>query len=105
MHAGDTVTDGDDLANFCDVGFGAEIRDLVLENCGDFRGAEFHPLSSLHCKLEFLQLRANGRIHHLAADFHDEATDEIRVYGMIDSHLFANGLLQGLFNGRDARFC
>ncbi len=46
VNAGDTVTDGQNLTNFGNFGFLAEILDLVLENCGNFRGADIHQPTS-----------------------------------------------------------
>src|SRR5690606_31793 len=46
VDAGNTVTNREDLTNFGDFGFLAEILDLVLENCGNFRGADIHQPTS-----------------------------------------------------------
>jgi hypothetical protein len=46
VDAGDAVTDGQDLTDFGNFGFLAEILDLVLENCGNFRGADIHQPTS-----------------------------------------------------------
>jgi len=42
VDAGDAVADGEHLADFGDFGLLAEILDLVLEDCGNFRGADIH---------------------------------------------------------------
>ena len=42
VDAGDAVTDGEDLADFGDFGFGAEVGDLLLEDGRDFGGADIH---------------------------------------------------------------
>ncbi|MNL45705.1 hypothetical protein D3C87_1683720 [compost metagenome] len=42
IDAGNTVTDGKHLTNFGNLGFLAEILDLVLEDRRDFRGFDVH---------------------------------------------------------------
>ena len=42
IDAGDTVADGKHLADFGNLGFLAEILDLVLEDRRDFRGFDVH---------------------------------------------------------------
>src|SRR5690606_9045173 len=42
VDAGDAVTDGQNLTDFGNLGFLAEILDLVFQNCGNFRGADIH---------------------------------------------------------------
>ena len=45
VDAGDAVTDRQHGADFRDLGLGAEIRDLVADDVGDFSGADVHVLS------------------------------------------------------------
>jgi len=52
VDAGDAVTDAEHGADFADFGFGAEIGDLVLDDLGDFCGADFH----VSCSFEPLWL-------------------------------------------------
>src|SRR5690606_10497157 len=54
VHAGDTVTDRQHLADFGNFGLLAEILDLILENCGDFRGADVHQPTSFSASLSEL---------------------------------------------------
>ena len=42
VDAGDAVADRQHGADFRDLGFGAEIRDLVVDDAGDFSGADIH---------------------------------------------------------------
>ena len=42
IDTGDTVADGEYLADFGNFGFLAEILDLLFEDGGDFRGADIH---------------------------------------------------------------
>src|SRR6185312_740183 len=42
IDAGDAVADRQDLTDLGDIGLGAEIGDLVLQDRGDFRRADFH---------------------------------------------------------------
>jgi hypothetical protein len=42
VDAGDAVTDRQHLADFGDLGLGAEIGDLVLDDLRDFCGADIH---------------------------------------------------------------
>src|SRR5205807_8273810 len=51
VDAGDTVTDGQNLADFGDLGLLAEILDLVFQNCGNFRGADVHQPTSFSASL------------------------------------------------------
>ncbi len=55
----DAVTNRQHLTDFRDLGFLAEILDLVLENCGNFRGADVHqPASFIACLIELSLVRS-----------------------------------------------
>ena len=56
VDAGDAVADGQHLADFGDLGFLAEILDLILEDCGNFRGADVHQPTSFIASLSELSL-------------------------------------------------
>jgi hypothetical protein len=56
IDAGDAVTDGENLTYLGNFGFLDEILDLVLENCGNFRGADVHQPTSLSASLSELSL-------------------------------------------------
>src|SRR5690606_13267644 len=56
VDAGDTITDGENLTDLGDFGFSAEILDLVLEDCGNFRGADIHQPTSFRASLSELSL-------------------------------------------------
>ena len=56
VDAGDAVADGEHLADFGDLGLLAEILDLVLQNCGNFRGADVHQPTSFSASLSELSL-------------------------------------------------
>src|SRR6185436_14322119 len=59
VDAGDTVTDGQHLPDFRDLGFLAEILDLVLQDRGNFRGADVHqPASFIACLIELSLVRS-----------------------------------------------
>ena len=59
VDAGDAVTDAQHLADFGDFGFLAEILDLVLEDRGNFRGADVHqPASFIACLIELSLVRS-----------------------------------------------
>ncbi|MNY70934.1 hypothetical protein D3C86_2091670 [compost metagenome] len=51
MDAGDAVTNGKNLADFRNFGILAEILDLVLENCGNFRCTDIHQPTSFNASL------------------------------------------------------
>ena len=51
VDAGDAVADGQHLADLGDLGFLAEILDLILEDCGNFRGADVHQPTSFNASL------------------------------------------------------
>jgi hypothetical protein len=53
VDAGDAVADGQNLTDFGDLGFVAEILDLVLEDRGNFSGADIHqPTSFMRVRIE-----------------------------------------------------
>src|SRR6202008_2620647 len=59
VDAGDTVTDGQHLSDFGDLGLLAEILDLILEDRGNFRGADVHqPASLIACLIELSLVRS-----------------------------------------------
>src|ERR1700760_2676974 len=59
VDAGDTVTDGQHLSDLGDFGFLSEILDLVLEDRGNFRGADVHqPASFIACLIELSLVRS-----------------------------------------------
>src|SRR4029077_13854960 len=59
VDTGDTVTDGQHLSNFGDLGLLAKILDLVLEDRGNFRGADVHqPASFIACLIELSLVRS-----------------------------------------------
>ena len=51
IDAGDTVADGEHLADFGDFGFLAEILDLLLQDRGNFCGADVHQPASFMASL------------------------------------------------------
>src|SRR5690606_23736513 len=54
VDARDAVADRQHLADFGNFGLLAEILDLVLENCGDFSGADVHRPTSFSARLSGL---------------------------------------------------
>src|SRR5260370_1716227 len=59
IDGGDTVADGQHLSDFGDLGLLAEILDLVLEDRGNFRGADVHqPASFIACLIELSLVRS-----------------------------------------------
>src|SRR3954466_2979862 len=59
IDAGDTVTDGQHLSDFGNLSLLAEILDLVLEDRGNFRGADVHqPASFIACLIELSLVRS-----------------------------------------------
>src|SRR4029450_441166 len=59
VDAGDTVADGQHLSDFGDLSLLAEILDLVLEDRGNFRGADVHqPASFIACLIELSLVRS-----------------------------------------------
>src|SRR6266851_6052894 len=89
VDAGDAVTDREDLADLGHFGFGAEIRDLLLENGRDFGGTDIHLSNPLHGKLQTLQLAADGRIEQARADLDDQAAQDLRLHTRVDGNLVA----------------
>src|SRR6202042_1248438 len=59
VDAGDAVTDGQHLSDFGNLGLLAEILDLVLQDRGNFRGADVHqPASFIACLIELSLVRS-----------------------------------------------
>src|SRR6266513_5834314 len=59
VDAGDAVADGQHLSDFGNLGLLAEILDLVLEDRGNFRGADIHqPASFIACLIELSLVRS-----------------------------------------------
>src|SRR5258708_2451661 len=59
VDAGNAVTDGQHLSDFGDFSLLAEILDLVLEDRGNFRGADVHqPASFIACLIELSLVRS-----------------------------------------------
>src|SRR6202012_6066575 len=59
IDAGNAVADGQHLPDFGDLGLLAEILDLVLEDRGNFRGADVHqPASFIACLIELSLVRS-----------------------------------------------
>src|SRR5258708_760857 len=59
VDAGDAVADGQHLSDFGNFSLLAEILDLVLENRGNFRGADVHqPASFIACLIELSLVRS-----------------------------------------------
>ena len=59
VDAGDAVADRQHLADFGDFGLLAEILDLVLQDCGDFCGADIHqPASFIACLIALSLVRS-----------------------------------------------
>src|SRR3954449_9630380 len=66
VNAGGTVADGQHLSDFGDFSFLAEILDLVLEDRGNFRGADVHqPASFIACLIELSLVRSELSIIRL----------------------------------------
>src|SRR5215475_1554273 len=89
IDARDAVADRQHLAHFGDLGFGAEIGDLLLENGRDFGGTDIHLGNPLHGKLQALELAADGRIEQARADLDDQAAENVGFYARIDGNLAA----------------
>ena len=51
VDAGDAVTHGKNLADLGYFGVAAEVLDLLLEDCGNFRGADIHQPTSFNAIL------------------------------------------------------
>ena len=59
VDAGNTVADGQHLSDLRNFGFFAEILDLILQDRGNFRGADVHqPASFIACLIELSLVRS-----------------------------------------------
>ena len=98
VSAGDTVTDGQNLSDLGDLGFSAEILDLVLEDRGDFCGADIHQPTSfiaVRMPLSFVRREASTI---LRAELHDDATNDRRIDLYVDLDLVTGNDLQRLLD-------
>src|SRR5207247_10908785 len=59
VNAGNTVTDRQHLSDFCNLSLLAEVLDLVLQDRGNFRGADVHqPASFIACLIALSLVRS-----------------------------------------------
>src|SRR6202012_2848521 len=66
VDAGNAVADGQHLSDFGDFSLLAEVLDLVLEDRGNFRGADVHqPASFIACLIELSLVRSEFSIFRL----------------------------------------
>ena len=79
VEAGDAVADGQNLADLGDLGLGAEVLDLLLQDRGDFGGADVHSAGLFHGKTNGIEFGAHRGVDHAGAHLDDEAADEARV--------------------------
>ena len=78
VDARDAVADRKHLADLRDLGLLAEILDLLLEDRGDFCGADVHQPTSFIACLIALSLVRSERVDHAAAELDDEPADDRR---------------------------
>src|SRR6185295_8854209 len=65
VDAGDAVADAEHGADFADLRVGAEAGDLLLDDLGNFSGADVHYLA-FHRLRETVQFGADGAVDHAA---------------------------------------
>ena len=75
VDAGDAVADRQHAADFGDLRVGAEVRDLVADDAGNFSGADIHvqPFIAMRESVEF---GADRAVDHLASEPDDEAAED-----------------------------
>ena len=79
VDAGDAVADRQHLADFGDFRLLAEILDLVLQDRGDFCGADIHQPASFIACLIALSLVRSEAIDHAGAELDDQPADDRRI--------------------------
>uniref|UniRef100_A0A0N4Z8Y7 NAD-specific glutamate dehydrogenase n=1 Tax=Parastrongyloides trichosuri TaxID=131310 RepID=A0A0N4Z8Y7_PARTI len=90
IDTGNTVTDGQHLADFGNLGFLAEILDLVLEDRRDFRGFDVHLSDLFHGDLHRGQFCLERRVDHLRPDLHLKATDQRGINELVERDALAD---------------
>ena len=92
VDAGDAVADRQHLADFGDLGLLAEILDLLLEDRGNFCGADIHQPTSFIACLSACEFGAQRTVDHAAADLDDQAADDRRIDLDVDLDVLAGHL-------------
>ncbi len=94
--AGDAVTDGQHLADLGDLGLGPEILDLVLEDRGDFCGADIHqPTSFIAVRMPLSLVRRDASTMR-GAELHHDTADDGRVDLHFDRDVLTGHVLESL---------
>ena len=86
IYTRDTVTDGQNAANFGYFCFLTKVLDLVFQDRRNFCSLDTHLSDLFHYVLEGIELRADRRIDHFRTYFNDKTADERLIHGRIDSH-------------------
>ena len=79
VDAGDAVADRKHLADLRDLGFLAEVLDLLFQDGGNFCGADIHQRASFIANLIALSLVRRDTVDHAAADLDDQPADDGRI--------------------------
>ena len=90
VDAGDAVADRKHGADFRDLRFGVEIRDLVADDAGDFSGADIHgSVLAFHRQSESVEFGADGSVDLLAAQLDDDSAEDAGIDRGVDGDVAA----------------
>ena len=74
--------------------------DLLLEDRGNFRGADIHQPTSFIACLSRIEFGAKRTIDHAAAEFDDKAADDRGIDFDVDPNVFSRHRFQRVLRGR-----
>ena len=92
--ARDAVADRQHLPDLGDFRLLAEALDLLLEDCGNFSGADVHQPTSFITCLSAFEFGAQRRIEHAAAEFHDQPAEQRGFHRHVDGDVLAGHAVQ-----------
>ena len=85
VDARDAVADRQHGADFRDLGFGVEVRDLVADDAGDFSGADIHgSVLAFHRLSESVEFGADRSVDPLASQLDDDSAEDGGIDGRLD---------------------
>ena len=91
IHASDTITNGQNAADFGNFCFLTKVLDLVLQDRRNLCSLDTHLSDLFHYILEGIELCADRRVDHLRAHFYDKTANEGVINGRIQRYFFACG--------------
>ena len=91
VDAGDSVADRKHGADFGNLRFGVEIRDLVADDAGNFSGADIHGyVLAFHRLGESVEFGSDRGVDLLASQLHDDSAKEGGIDGRVEGDVAAS---------------